>query len=245
MEWYEFYDIAERYIELINPLSREKVIEAGRHLRLSDGMRIIDFGCGYAEPMVMWAETYGITGIGIEFRPRAVERARKKIAERGLDGKIEIIHKRGAEFDFNKESFDAAVCMGASFIWKGFDPTVEVLKTAIKPTGRILIGEPYWKTDRIPAEYEGRKEIYSELQLMEIVHKHKLDIEYIIRSSEDDWAQYEAANWKGLIAWLEENPDHEDRQAVIDWLRKTQDEYFRFGREHLGWALYFLNPVLY
>ncbi len=245
MEWYEFYDIAERYIELINPLSCEKVIEAGKHLHLSDGMRVIDFGCGYAEPLVLWAEAYGISGIGIEFRPRAVERARKKITERGFDDKIEIIHSKGAEYEFEKHVFDAAACVGASFIWSGFEQTVEVLKTAIKPSGRILIGEPYWKTDRIPSEYEGRKEIYSELQLAEIAHKNGFDIEYVIRSSDDDWANYEAANWKGLIAWLEENSDHPDKRSVIDWLRKTQDDHFRFGREHLGWALYFLNPIRY
>jgi len=174
-----------------------------------------------------------------------VERARRKVAERGLDNRIEIVHSKGADYDFEKNAFDAAACVGASFIWDGFEPTVKALKTAIKPPGRILIGEPYWKTDRIPAEYEGRTGIHSELQLLEIVHKHDLDIEYIIRSSDDDWARYEALNWKGLIAWLEENPDHEDKQAVIDWLRKTQDDHFRFGREHLGWALYFLNPVRY
>ena len=245
MEWFEFYDIAERYIELINPTSPDKVIEAGRHLGLKPGDRIIDFGCGYGEPLALWAERFGISGVGIDFRPRAVERARRKMMDRGLADRVEVICGKGAEYKFEPHAFDAAVCMGASFIWDGFEPSVKALKDAIKPTGRILIGEPYWKTDRVPPEYAQREKIHSELQLLDIVHKQGLDIAYIIRSSDDDWAHYEAGNWQGIIAWLEENASHPEKREVIEWLRKTQDDYFRFGRDYLGFAFYILNPIRY
>lgn len=54
--------------------------------------------------------------------------------------------------------------------------------------------------------------------------------------------RYEADNWYGLIRWLEENPEH---QEVIDHLHKTQDEYLRYIREYMGWAIYVLNPAQY
>jgi len=47
------------------------------------------------------------------------------------------------------------------------------------------------------------------------------------------------------IAWLEENPNHPDKQAVIDWYHRTQDEYLQYGRQYLGWAMYILNPIRY
>lgn len=245
MQWYDFYDIAERYIELINPLSAEKVIQAGRYLCLSSNSRVIDFGCGYGEILALWTEQFGVKGIGVEIRDHAVERARKKMIIRGLASTIQIIHADGAAYDFEKQAFDAASCIGASFIWNGFEPTLVALKTAIKPGGRVLIGEPYWKNNHVAPEYQGNHEIHTELELMDIAHKHSMNIEYLIRSSDDDWAHYEASNWQGLIAWLEEHPDHPEKGEVVEWLRKTQDDYFRFGRDYLGWALYILNPIRY
>lgn len=245
MQWFDFYDIAERYIELINPLSAEKVIQAGRSLHMSSKTQVIDFGCGYAEALALWTEEFGVKGIGVEVRDHAVERARKKMIVRGLASSIQIVHADGAEYAFDNEAFDVASCMGASFIWKGFDPTIRALKTAIKPGGRILIGEPYWKNDQVSPEYAGNEDIHTERELLDIVHRQGMNIEYLIRSSDDDWAHYEASNWQGVIAWLEEHPDHPEKDEVVEWLRKTQDEYFRFGRDYFGWALYILKPVRY
>ena len=245
MQPFDFYDIAERYFELINPLNAEKVIEAGRYLHLSSKSRVIDFGCGYGEALALWTEEFNISGIGVEIRDHAVDRARKKMIIRGLASSIQIIHADGADYDFEKQAFDAASCMGASFIWKGFESAVAALKTAIKPSGRVLIGEPYWKGDHTPPEYHGDEPIHSEREILDIVHQHGFNIEYLIRSSDDDWAHYEASNWQGLIAWLEEHPDHPEKSEVTEWLQRQQDDYFRFGRDYLGWALYILNPIRY
>jgi SAM-dependent methyltransferase len=245
MEWYDFYDIAERYIELINPLSAEKVVQAGRSLHLSSDSRVIDFGCGYAEALALWTEEFGVKGIGVEVRDHAVDRARKKMIVRGLASSIQIIHADGAEYDFDNQAFDVASCMGASFIWKGFEPTLRALKTAIKSTGRILIGEPYWKNDQARSDYPGDEKIYTERELLDIMHRHGMNLEYLIRSSDDDWTHYEASNWQGLIAWLEEHPDHPEKDEVVKWFQKEQNDYFHFVRDHIGWAIYILKPIRY
>jgi len=243
MEWYELYDLAERYLELINPTSTRKIIDAGKHIGFRPGDRIIDFGCGYAEPLVLWAEHFGIGGVGIDFRPRAVERARKKISDRGFSDRIEIVEGKGAEYEFEKNSFDVAVCLGASFIWNGFRPTLKALKTAVKPGGKIMIGEPYLKSGDAPQEIMQEGTVHSEAELLEIINGEGYELSYMIRSNYDDWTRYEAGNWEGLLAWLGENPDHPERNKVLKWLHKTQDDYFRFGRKYLGWAIYILVPA--
>jgi ubiquinone/menaquinone biosynthesis C-methylase UbiE len=245
MEWYKLYDIAERYMELINPTSPEKVIEAGKHLGLKKGSRLIDFGCGFAEPLALWAEHFGITGIGIDFREYAVQRARQKLIDRGFADEIEIVLGKGSEYKFEKHGFDVAVCLGASFVWDGYRSTIQAMRDAIKPAGTLLIAEPYLKTDNVPDDYPEKENVHTEAELMKIANEEGFDIAYLIRSSDDDWAHYEATNWEGLIAWLEENPDHPEKQQVIDWYRKTQDEYLRYGREYLGFAIYILNPIRY
>jgi len=91
MQFFDLVDISERYMELVNPSTPEKVMTLGKFLRLGEGSRVIDFGCGYAEPLVLWAEQFGIVGTGIDVREHACERARRKVSEKGLSDRIEIV----------------------------------------------------------------------------------------------------------------------------------------------------------
>jgi SAM-dependent methyltransferase len=244
MEWYELYDVAERYIELLNPCSNEKVLEAGEVLGLGPQTRLIDYGCGYGEPLVLWAERFGISAVGIEFRPRAAAKARLKMIERGLDKQIEIIEGSGADYHLGDHTFDVASCMGASFIWNGYPQAIRAMKEAIKPNGKILIGEPYWiKETRVPKDLMEGFTIYYEPELLEMARAEGFTFEYLIRSSEEEWARYNAANWRGLVAWLKENANHPDYDQVRRWLDKEQDTYIRWWREYMSWALYILTAL--
>ena len=244
MEFFDFVNISERNVEIINPSSPEKILEIGEVLGLSQGDRVVDFGCGYAEALALWAERFGISGVGVDVRPAACERARKKLADRGLGDRIEIVCGKGAEFAFEKHGFDAATCIGATFVWRGFAPTVRAMREAIKGGGRLAIGEAYWRTDDVPQEYAASEpEIHAEDRLLDWARDEGFDIEYVVRASQDDWDRYEAENWRGLLAWLAENPTHPERHEVVDHLRKSQEEYFRYMRQYVGWAMYVLLPT--
>jgi SAM-dependent methyltransferase len=246
MDFLDIYTIAERDIELVNPTSREKIVLVGKMLGMAPGTKVIDFGAGYAEPLMIWAEEFGISGVGIELRKACCERARKKISGRRLGRRLEIVHKDASEHRFQEGAFDFAACIGASFIWGGFGPAVKALKKAVRPGGKIAIGEPYWNKTPAPKEYIKRLEghpFYTERGLLELARSEGYDFEYIVRSSLDDWDRYETGNWHGLHKWLSENPGHPDRRQVVDWLRKNQEEYLRWGREYLGWAIYLMRPT--
>lgn len=243
MNFFDLVNISERYMELVNPSTPEKMIKLGRYLRLREGSRVIDFGCGYAEALILWAEHFGIVGVGVDIRDQACERARKRISEKHLSERIEIVCSPGAEYPFPDGAYDAAVCIGASFIWNGYRPTIQAMRRAIGTEGRLGIGEPYWRRDNVPPQYAAQEStIHCELQLLQIAREEGFDFEYVIRASHDDWDRYEADNWHGLIRWIEDNPDHPERGEVIDHLHKVQDEYLRYGREYLGWAMYVLAP---
>ena len=243
MDFFDLVTISESTMELVNPSTTEKILKLGRALRLQEGSRVIDFGCGYAEPLVLWAEAYGISGVGIDIRQAACDRARQKVTSRGLADRIEIVCASGDEYIFEPAAFDAATCIGATFIWGGFQPTVRAMKRAIKKGGRLGVGEPYWRHANVPLEVrEQDPEIAFEPDFVRAARDEGFDLETIIRASHDDWDRYESDDWHGLILWLEENPDHPERKQVYDHLRKMQDEYFAYGREHLGWAMFVLSP---
>ncbi|MCW5850161.1 MAG: hypothetical protein KIT87_08765 [Anaerolineae bacterium] len=90
MKFLDLKDIAERDMELVNPTSAEKVLAVGRALGLNAASRVIDFGSGYAEMLTLWAEAFGIAGDGVELRPLACERARRKLTEHGLADRIQF-----------------------------------------------------------------------------------------------------------------------------------------------------------
>jgi hypothetical protein len=93
----------------------------------------------------------------VDVREHACERARRKVSEKGLNDRIEIVCAGGADYAFEEQAFDAATCIGASFIWGGYRPTICAMRRAIRGEGRLGIGEPYWLRDRIPARYAARE----------------------------------------------------------------------------------------
>ena len=246
MNFLDLKDIAEQDIELVNPISAEKILTIGRVAGMAPGKSLIDFGCGYAEPLVLWAESFGISGLGIDVRQKAVQRAQAKIAARGLADRLQIFHGRGADFAFEPNSYDFAACVGASFIWGGYQPALQALHRAIRPDGKVIIGEPYWQTDTVPPDFaQAQSELHSEAWLLHTTREQGFDIQYVVRASHDDWDHYEAGNWDGLLRWIEANTAHPERQHVIDHLHESQEEYFNYGRKHFGWALFLLTPVKY
>lgn len=230
-------------MELLDPSTTEKIVKLGQMLRLKEGSRIIDFGCGCAESLALWAEKYGIVGTGIDISEDFCDRARKKLTARGLSDRIEIVCCRGADYVFEEGVFDVATCIGATFVFGGYRETIQTLKRAIKANGRLGIGETYWQTDQVPPEY-AQKMIgtHSEWELLRMTRDEGFDLEYIVRASQDDWDRYCSDNWHGLIRWLEDNPAHPDRRQVLEHLHSDQEEYVRFIRKYMGWAMYALTP---
>jgi SAM-dependent methyltransferase len=243
MKFLDLKDISEQFMELVNPTSPEKIIKAGQIAGMKAGDRVIDFGCGFAEPLVLWAEKFGINGMGIDIRPYACHRAEKKIAERGLAERLTIVCGDAAGYQFTLHGFDLAACIGATFIWGKFGDALQAMRQAVVPGGKLLVGEVHWLVDHVPEEFRSAQaEIASEDELLRMARQEGYEFEYVMHSSHDEWDRYEADNWVGLLHWIEANPTHPERQQVIDFLHKSQEEYVRYGRMNFGWALYVLKP---
>lgn len=245
MEFLELKNISERYMELVNPITPEKILTVGRIAGLESGDRVIDFGCGYGEVLALWAEYFGISGVGIDIRAHACERAEQKMAERGYRKRIQIVCGNAKEYGFEPHTYRAAISLGSSFIWGGFEGTIRAIKEAITLDGKLIVGQPYWLKEPVPAEYAQAQPWQPEYRLLQTARQEGFDVETVVRASHEDWDNYVSNNWYGLLSWIEENPDHPERQAVIDELHNSQDDYFRYEREYLGWAIYVLNPKKY
>ena len=244
MDFFDLMSISHRHMEILNPLTSEKIIKLGKILKLKEGNRVIDFGCGSAELLIIWAEEFEITGIGIDISKDFCDRAKKKLAVRGLSDRIEIVCSNGADYVFEERAFDAATCIGATFIWGGYKKTIQAMKRAIHQNGRLGIGETHWLNDQVHPEYAQKQtSTHTELELAQFTRDEGFELEYIIRASHDDWERYSSDSWYGLIRWLKENPTHPDNEQVFKHFRTSQDDYLQFQHQHMGWAMYCLTSM--
>ena len=246
MDFFELVQISTQHLELTSPAAPEKLWSIGHYLGLNKSKNMIDFGCGYGRALELWAKDFEVTGIGIDVHCFLCERAVERISESNLSDRVEIVCGNAADYEFEQNSFDVAVCLGASFIWGGFRSAVRAMKNALKENGKVVVGEPYYIEEKIPAalrKFEG--DLHTEFELLQLAREEGLDIEFVVRASRDDWDRYVSANWYGLIRWIDENPSHPDHRYVIDHLHKIQDMYFRYQKHYEGWAIYILNPIKY
>lgn len=243
MESHDIVTIAQGALPIMNPTTPEKVLAAGEAAGLSPVSRVVEVGCGNGTILALWSEAFGISGIGIEQRQSACETAEQLFADAGLGGRISVLCMDGREFVAD-ELFDCAACIGASHIWNGFEPALHAMLDLVHDAGTIVMGERYWRHDGAPPEFAREwTEVLTEYEILRTVRDAGLDLAAVVRASEDDWDRYESGIWGSLLAWLAEHPDHPERDGIAEYLRRLQDEYFGYGREHMGWAMYVLVPA--
>src|SRR3954451_19513459 len=111
------WEIIERDHEIQNPLNPGKIRLLGDYIGLTAESRVLDIACGKCGPAAILAETYGCRILGIEKSPSFADEARARLAARGLDALVEVQTADATAVQFEPKSFDAALCLGASFVW--------------------------------------------------------------------------------------------------------------------------------
>lgn len=242
MEQNELVSITQGTLAIMNPTTPEKVLAAGRAAGLREGSRVVEIGCGNGTILALWGREYGISGLGIEAREDACRRSEETFQAAGLTDRMAVRCMDAREY-VPDEPFDCAAAIGASHIWGGFAATLDALVGMVSDEGTIVIGDRCWRSDSTPPEFaRAWPDVLTEYEILGIVRAAGFDIAAVFRSSPEDWDRYESGIWQAILSWLAEHPDHPEREWMIDYLHRIQDEYFGYGREYMGWAMYVLVP---
>jgi len=235
-----WHAVVEAQHELQNPTSAEKILLLGERLGLGPESHVLDVASGVCGPALLLAETYGCRLTCIERAPEFVARARERIAAAGLEGRIELVEADAASYELGR--YDAALCIGATFVYGGLVPTLERLA----PTApQVAVGEPYWRVWPLPPEAgredEPRRTAEDEfLPLVATVERAEstgVRVVSLIASSEDDWDRYESLHWQTLDDWLAQNPDHPQAEEFRALGAAHRERYLRWERAAMGWAI--------
>jgi SAM-dependent methyltransferase len=235
-----WHAVVESEHELQNPTSPEKIRLVGKRLGLGPDSHVLDLASGNGGPALLLAETFGCRLTCVERAPEFVATARKRTAAAGLEDRIEIVEADAATYELGR--YDAALCIGATFVYGGLVPTIERLRPAAPLLAK---GEPYWREWPLPpAAEEDHPQRTAEdewLPLPETIERAEsagVRVVSLIASSEDDWDRYESLHWQTLDEWLAANPDHEQAEEFHARGAAERARYLAWERTVTGWAIF-------
>ena len=236
MPWW--YAVVESKHDLQNPTSPEKIRQLGEHLGLGPGSHLLDVASGRGGPALLLAETFGCRVTCIEQAEEFASVARGRARGAGLEERIDVVQADARRLAFEPKRYDAAVCLGASFVWGGLRETVAALAPAVRARGFVAVGEPYWRRSPTPElEAELGKGFVTLPETVARFETAELGVVGVIASSEDDWDRYESLHWLALEEWLHEHPDDRDAAAFRARGAQYRGRYLRSQRDWLGWAI--------
>ena len=134
------------------------------------------------------------------------------------------------------------MCLGPSWIWGGHLGTIEALKQCVRPSGLIVLGDPYKIKDPEPGYIDMEPEfapgLVTHAKNIEIARNAGLTLLYTIVSDTNDWDRHEGLRLRVPELYAEENPEDPDAREILKRQRAEFDSYLRFGRDTVGWPMY-------
>ena len=140
--------VAESFAGVANPWSLG---------RLEPGMRVLDIGCGAGMDSLIAALMVGPEGsvTGIDMTPEMIEKARKGVAELGLNN-VAFIEGEAETLPFDNESFDIVLSNSVIDLIPDKDAVFGEIHRVLVPGGRLQIADV---TIQQPVSEEGRRKI--------------------------------------------------------------------------------------
>jgi predicted O-methyltransferase YrrM len=237
MAWY--HAVVESAHDIQDPSSREKILLLGERMGLGPGFHVLDLASGRGGPAILLAGAYGCRVTCVERADEFYAAAQERVGEAGLDSLVELIHADARGFSPQDDRYDAALCLGASFVWDGLPGTLATLTPAVRPGGFVAVGEPYWRAWPLPeaVDPDWRDEFATLPQTVQRFVDAGLVPVTLIDASLDDWDRYETLKWRTGDVWLVENPDDPDAGEIREELEAARDRYLRWQRDLFGWAI--------
>ena len=111
-----------------------------RKLALQEGERVLDVGCGWGSFVIHAAANHGVRAVGITLSPAQAELARRRVAEAGLEDRVEIRVADYRDLGAAGEGYDAIASIGmVEHVGANqIDLYARQLAGLLEPGGRLL-----------------------------------------------------------------------------------------------------------
>jgi cyclopropane-fatty-acyl-phospholipid synthase len=127
----------------LTALQQQKLARICQKLRLDQGERLLDIGCGFGGLIIYAAQNFGIVGTGITVSRRHCERARQQVREAGVADRVTIELRDHTSLGRAQPAatFDKIVSVGMMehLQPRDYPPFVHAIKQALAPGGMGLL----------------------------------------------------------------------------------------------------------
>lgn len=233
------------------PIAAPKVARLIELLELTSEDRVLDAGCGRGEFLIRVIEATGAQGLGVDIGAALIDEARSAAARRVADGRCEF---RAADMGveaLEEGAFDVALCLGSTHAFGAGDAAypnaLRELSRVVRPGGRLLIGEGYWKCEPDPEylamlgeptgiyhDHRGNVAFAEELGLIPL---------YATVSNGDEWDDFEWTHRMTVEREAAAHPEDEAWAAKLAASRAWRDGYLRWGRTTMGFGYYLFGKA--
>ena len=238
------HEISEANHRILNPFTDDKLMLLGKICRLQPGQRQLDLACGKGEMLCRWAESFGITGRGVDISDVFLGAARERAIELGVSERLAFFLADAAHNDVADGLYDVVSCIGATWIGDGPAGTVELMRPRMTKDGLMLIGEPFWN-EPPPAEaarpQHGLDEFTSLIGTLDIFESVGMQLVEMVLADGDSWDRYVAAQWWTVSEWLRTTSDEAGAQVMRTKFDESRRWYLEYGRRYLGWGVFVLR----
>ncbi len=241
------HEIAEANHRIQNPIDHAKLMLVGEICRLQPGMRQLDLACGKGEMLSQWARAYGITGTGIDISDVFLAAAVARAAELGVADRLTLIQGDAAQYEPQPNAYDVVSCIGASWIGRGMQGTIDLMRRALKPGGLLLLGEPYWTEEPPDEAYDAlgvRRDEYCTLAgFLTRCKAAQVELVEMVLANADTWDRYEALHWMTINDFVRAHPDDPITPELRAWGDRNQKTYLEYTRDYFGWGVFVFRTL--
>ncbi|WP_055049353.1 class I SAM-dependent methyltransferase [Devosia sp. A16] len=233
MDQLNYWAIADREVEIQNPITDRKLRLLDDYCSIRDGLSVLDMGCGKAWLMRQWAEKYAIEGVGIDINARFLEAARRKSPARG---RLTFHNAAVKGFSVEPASYDVVLCLGAAASLGDVPAALEWMANAAKPGGSLVLGTTVLR--HAPAVPKGDILPPDTVSMIGVMERHGAEVSATISASDADYERYQSHQRHATLLWARENPGHRDHTEVLQKSRDDWMHYQRIIRPMLGWTIF-------
>jgi SAM-dependent methyltransferase len=237
--WERFYpfEALHHLHEICNPMRPEDLSTVIDALGPTDRTHAIDIACGHGDLLLEMAQRAAIWGVGVDLSPWVLIRARDRALRTDLRGSLEWWLGEGKAIP-RRPDWDIATCLGASWIWHGFEGTVRALSSRLRPGGRLAVGDLRLRStaDRDRLKADGLSEMATAATRDEqaaILRASGLDVISEMVAPDEAWEQYHRTINESAETFALEHPEADYRDLAAEWM-----EDFERDREYLTWSVW-------
>jgi len=214
---------------------------------LTDGMRVLDAGCGKSEVLLRFVERgrdagVRVSGVGVDASRLCVQESRERARKRVPDAELEFACVPVVRWPRTDSSFDVVVVLGATHAFGRPSDAVREARKVLRPGGFLLVGEACWRKSMPDAEYTAAlgvkpKDALAAGELATVVSSGGFEVVVSKESSVEDFDRYESAYARNIEDFVATHPADPEAAWMLERARKWAALHQRLGRDNMGFGV--------